>query len=220
MMTHVLLIMKKGLSRDGMIRLMHQDADIQVVRVLSQLEDEETDVVHPLPDVILIHMDTDDTLYIRDIISFNKHYPEAQMLLILPETDMEIGLDAVRSGIYGLLLQKLFPHQLNQAIHDLDAGHYVLSGEIATMLMQHIERPATLHSQKYLLAEALQKRNIHMPDKHIEVASFLIQDYDPSTIAEILHINEKTIRSYVSHWIHKLHVDKRSQVIDYLKGIL
>lgn len=133
---------------------------------------------------------------------------------------MEMGWDAIRSGIYGLLLEKFLPHQLNQAIHDLNAEHYVLSGEIATKLMQCMERPTLLHSLKYQLAEALQKRNIHMPDKHIEVASFLIQDYDPSTIAEILHISEKIIRSYVSHWIQKLHVDKRSQVIDYLKRIL
>lgn len=74
MMTHVLLIMKKGLLRDGIVQLMHQDANIQIIGILDQLEYKETDAVYPLPDVILIHIDSKNTLHNHDIISFNKHY--------------------------------------------------------------------------------------------------------------------------------------------------
>lgn len=216
-MINVLLIEKYGLLREGITALIHETSDIRIVGTADNAVQAITERTHLTPDVILMGVDLPGRTGVEQIEQVKQHYPSARFVMLISEVDQELVIRAVHIGVDGLLLNKLYARQLSQALRDAVTGQYVLSGEIAEVIVRSMKQSSL--GKKEMLAEAMEKNNIHVSDKHVEVAFLLTEGYSNKQIAQQMQLQETTIRTYVSDLYREIGIRNRAPAIAFLRDL-
>lgn len=107
---------------------------------------------------------------------------------------------------------------LCQAIRDAARGQYVISGEIAKVIVNSV-RKLTLNKNQ-LLAKRLEHKGIYLTRRELEIARLMIEGLNNQQIALQLHITEGTVKNYISYIYMKLGIKKREKVIQFLTNLL
>lgn len=212
--------MKETLLREGIVEIIRDDHQINILKVASELHNLSGNPCEAMPDVFLIYTNLSDECHLNDILFLKQKYCDSRFLLLLKDADNDVVIQAISAGITGLLLENLIPHQLKKSIHDIYHGHYILSDMIVRMLVERIPKHSTKLSTEHVLADILQKHNIHMPKTHIKIATSLLKGGTTKSIAQSLRMSENTVRKYISDWIKELNVQNRNDVIEFLNNLL
>jgi|SRR5690625_3184287 len=217
-MINVLLIEKYGLLREGITRLIHETSDIRIVGTAESAAHAVEERPHTPPDVILMAIHLPGRTGAEEMAYVKQYYPAARIVLLIPEVDQELVIRAIHIGVDGFLMKKLYAHQLNQALRDAHSGQYVLSGELAELLVRSMKQSSL--GKKEMLGEAMEESGIHVSEKHVEVAFFLIQGFANKEIAPKMELQETTIRTYVSDIYREIGIHNRAQAIAFLRNLI
>ena len=156
------------------------------------------------PDVILLDMmmpRKDGLGVIHDIIKEN---PDARILVLTSFAEDEKVFPAIKAGALGYLLKDSSPQELLQAIRNVYSGEASLHPTIARKLMRELSQPVKLPPTTDPLTE-----------REGEVLRLVAQGLSNDEIAERLVVSERTVRTHVSHILHKLHLANRTQMALY-----
>ena len=156
------------------------------------------------PDVILLDMmmpRKDGLGAIHDIIKEN---PDARILVLTSFAEDEKVFPAIKAGALGYLLKDSSPQELLQAIRNVYSGEASLHPTIARKLMRELSQPVKLPPTTDPLTE-----------REVEVLRLVAQGLSNDEIAERLVVSERTVRTHVSHILHKLHLANRTQMALY-----
>lgn len=156
------------------------------------------------PDVILLDMmmpRKDGLGAIHDIIKEN---PDARILVLTSFAEDEKVFPAIKAGALGYLLKDSSPQELLQAIRNVYSGEASLHPTIARKLMRELSQPVKLPPTTDPLTE-----------REGEVLRLVAQGLSNDEIAERLVVSERTVRTHVSHILHKLHLANRTQMALY-----
>ena len=156
------------------------------------------------PDVILLDMmmpRKDGLGAIHDIIKEN---PDARILVLTSFAEDEKVFPAIKAGALGYLLKDSSPQELLQAIRNVYSGEASLHPTIARKLMRELSQPVKLPPTTAPLTE-----------REGEVLRLVAQGLSNDEIAERLVVSERTVRTHVSHILHKLHLANRTQMALY-----
>ena len=156
------------------------------------------------PDVILLDMimpRKDGLGAIHDIIKEN---PDARILVLTSFAEDEKVFPAIKAGALGYLLKDSSPQELLQAIRNVYSGEASLHPTIARKLMQDLSQTVKLPPTTDPLTE-----------REVEVLRLVAQGLSNDEIAERLVVSERTVRTHVSHILHKLHLANRTQMALY-----
>lgn len=121
---------------------------------------------------------------------------DARILVLTSSDDARLLFDVFQAGATSALLKDSSPEQLRDAILATDRGECVLHPRIASLIAgQRAQTP---------LRAALSAR------EH-EVLRLIVQGLGNADIATRLGIGIKTVKTHVSHLLHKLDVSDRTQ---------
>jgi DNA-binding NarL/FixJ family response regulator len=204
------------LVRTGFSLILKPHPDIEVVGEAADGH-QATALAHDLaPDVILmdIRMPRLDGLEATRRVLADPTLGGTRVL-ILTTFDLDSYVyDALHAGASGFLLKDAPPEQLVAAIRTVAAGDALLAPSVTRRLIEgFLRRPATPNTD----APGLQE----LTPRELEVLELVAQGLSNSEIAELLTVEETTVKTHVSRLLAKLGLRDRVQavVLAYESGL-
>jgi DNA-binding NarL/FixJ family response regulator len=214
MSIRVLLVDDHALARTGFRMVLDTEPDIEVVGEAATGRQAIHSVRRLAPDVVLMDVrmpELDGIAATREIVGG----PGAPSVLILTTFDLdEYVYDALAAGASGFLLKDVGPEQLTDAIRVVAQGEALLAPTVTRRLIDELVRGGRLRMpQPTALAE--------LTPREREVLELVAQGLSNAEIAELLTVEETTVKTHVSRLLAKLGLRDRVQavVLAYESGL-
>jgi DNA-binding NarL/FixJ family response regulator len=129
--------------------------------------------------------------------------PQMRILIYTMHSEEQFGLMALRAGADGYLTKDSEPEELVRAVQRVMSGSRYISPSLAEFLAQAVTRRET--SQPQLL----------LSDREYQVLQGLAAGRSLTSMAEDLNLSVKTISTYRSRVLEKLHLSNNSELVRY-----
>lgn len=203
-MIRVLIVDDHRLFRQGLISLLEDAPDIQVV---GEAGDGPTAIrlaCERSPDVILMDIHMPGMSGIEATRAILQQCPRVRILMLTVSEEDEDLFEAVRAGARGYVLKNVDADDLVKAIQHVYQGEAALSPHMAARLMAGF-REGGRHSQA--AAASLDR----LTDRERDLLRLVAQGATNREIAEQLVLSERTVKTHVHHILEKLGVENRAQ---------
>ncbi len=192
------------LVREGVRALLSTEPDMRLIGAADNGETAIAEILSLNPDVTLLDLQMPKKTGVEVITAVKQALPDARILVVTSFADDDHVFSAIKAGALGYLLKDSSPTDLLNAIRDVYNGRSSLHPIIAHKVIQELNKPTPLPPTKEPLTE-----------RELEILKFIAQGLSNQEIADKLVISERTIRSHVSHILHKLHLANRTQAALY-----
>jgi len=189
------------LFRRGLISLLEEMLDFQVVGEASNGQDALSIIETAKPDIVLldINMPVLDGIQTLSIIKKSNLDQKVLMLTISKNDDDLIG--AIVAGANGYVLKNTEPDNLRNTILEVFKGNSVLSPEVTAKVLQAVRR-----------SQADRNRGL-LSDREIGVLKELACGRTTAQIANKLFISENTVKTHIRHILEKMEVNNRAEAV-------
>ncbi len=198
-----------GLMRHGIVALLEEDPEIQVVASVSSGEDAINVANNRPPDVFLLDIvmrgmsGIEATRWIKD------QNPDIKIILLSSEVSKEFISEGMRMGIDGYLLKDCSRETLLEAIRTVVRGEKFFSPEVTNLIFRDFYLKETggkgVPSGK---AKELSKRET-------EVLVLIASGKTIKEVGEQLFISPKTVETHKIHIMDKLELTNTAQLVKY-----
>ncbi|MBQ0116609.1 MAG: response regulator transcription factor [Flavobacterium sp.] len=176
----------------------------QNVYNLEQLDD----VLGKKPvDIVIIDLELDGLTSINYLKSIVQEYTNTQFLVFTNLAEQIYAFNSFKSGVMGYVQKKDKLQVLEDAINKVYDKKLVFSD----LIKKQIEL-----NSKGKKAERMHRK---LSSREIEVLRYLSEGKKNKEIAELLHLNEKTISTYKLRLLTKLHVTNLVDLIDKARNL-
>jgi NarL family two-component system response regulator LiaR len=200
----ILICDDHAIVREGLRALINNENDMLVIdEAANGLEAIEKNRALK-PDVILMDMvmpRVDGLDAIRGIIHDR---PEARILVLTSFAEDDKVFPAIKAGALGYILKDALPQELLRFIRDVSAGELTLHPAIARKVINEMKHSAGLPPTSDPLSE-----------RELEVLNLVAKGCSNHEISRQLSLTERTVRTYVSNILSKLHLANRTQAALY-----
>lgn len=141
-----------------------------------------------------------------------RRLPQVPILMLTQSGADDDLFGAIRAGASGYLLKDLELEVLPQRIRELASGRGVLSGPVATRLLDEFRAPSRARAHRSNPLAAL------LSPREWEVMELLMQDHTTEEVAARLYLSPTTVRVHVSSAVRKLRVKDRDAAIARLRA--
>ncbi len=167
------------------------------------------------PEIILmdIQMPTLDGLAATRLIK--AELPDVKIVMLTMSAEDEDLFEAIKNGACGYLLKTLDVDEFFSLFVGLGRGEFPLSPGLAGRVLEEFARQARENrpiQSEEAKAEALSARQI-------QVLTLVAQGLTYKEVGAKLCLAERTIKYHIGEIIDHLHLQNRSQAIQYAKGI-
>ncbi|MYL46675.1 response regulator [Virgibacillus halodenitrificans] len=216
-MVKVLLVDDQRLFTDGIIAILAETDDIQVVGVATNGEEAIAKFQQYEPDLVLMDIHMPHVNGIRATLDIKESYPDVKVILLTTFADEDLIVRGFNVGADGYLLKDLNGEKLIWAIREAERGEMVISGPVARILAKKIREYK--YDKKEIFRQKLATLEVVLTPRELEIAYMLMEEETNKSIAQKLYLSEGTIKNYISDLYHKLNIHSRKRVIDFLKGL-
>ena len=200
------------LFRESIVGMLNGEPFIEVVGSAGNGL-EAIEVVRQLrPEVILMDVKMPLLNGIEALRQIKAEFPQTRVILLTTFTADGYVLEGLAAGANGYVLKDISTVGLVSAIRAVYNGEQVTAPDIASRMMQLLDRQSPDRAQSY---DGLTSREM---ETLVLVAKGLVA----KEIARSLAISEKTVRNHISNIYRKLDIYDRSQVVIYAmkKGLV
>jgi DNA-binding NarL/FixJ family response regulator len=195
-MIRVLVADDHPIVRGGIVGLLADAADIEVVGTAANGEEAIRLALELVPDLVLMDLrmpvlDGDEAT--ARILA---ERPGIRVVILTTyETDANI-LTAIEAGASGYLLKASPPEEILAGIRSVAAGEVALAPSIAATLVRRVARPA-----------------VTLTVRETEVLGLVAAGHSNPQIAARLHLSEATVKTHLIHVFEKLEVSDRTRAV-------
>ena len=204
MSIRVLLVDDHALARTGLRMVLDAEDDIEVVGEAGNGRQAVHSVSRLEPDVVLMDVrmpELDGIAATREIAGGSTR------VLILTTFDLdEYVYDALAAGASGFLLKDVGPEQLTEGIRIVASGDALLAPTVTRRLIDELVAARRRETAPPRELEALTPRER-------EVLQLVAQGLSNAEIAELLVVEETTVKTHVSRLLAKLDLRDRVQAV-------
>lgn len=201
----ILVVDDHKLFRDGLIALLGDAPDTQVVGDAAT-GTEAMEVLSSLtPDVVLMDIMMPDMNGIEATRRIRADHPETQVVMLTMLEDDDSLFAAMCAGAHGYILKGSDKADVLRTVRAVANGEALFGPAIAkrlTTFFQHAEGKGMSVSPFPELT-----------DREREVLDLIAEGLDNAAIASQLYISNKTVSNHISNIFTKLHLSDRAQAI-------
>jgi DNA-binding NarL/FixJ family response regulator len=210
MRIRVLLCEQQPLLRLGIRTALEREPDIDIAGEVDGSVNLITLCRRLHPDVVILGTGLPGSNCIdvaRQLHSSSTAGSPAVMVILSQGTWPSFTRAAMRAGARGLLLADGPPAELARAIRAVAEGNAFIAAPILGWLLDRYLR--------YLPAEDAEPPAAlrGLTKRQSEVLRLVAEGFSNAQIASQLSLDETTVKSHVSHLLHKLHLNRRAQLI-------
>ncbi len=204
MTIRVLVADDQSMVRAGFRMLLSDEEGIEVVAEASNGLEAVEKAARFRPTVVLMDIrmpELDGLEATRRILADD----QAARVLILTTFDLEEYIyEALRAGASGFVLKDDPPEQLIAAIRTVAAGEALLSPAVTTRVIEQFTRIPRPMPPKEL---------DDLTERELEVFRLIARGLSNAEIAQEFYISETTVKTHVTHILHKLDLRDRVQAV-------
>ena len=208
MAIRLLIVDDHLLMREGLVRVLSNSVDFEVVGEAGNGFDAVEAAHRLLPDVVLMDLflpGLDGVAATRLIV---RDLPSVRVILLTASENDEDILEAIRAGAKGYVLKDDSTATVIQQLRKVASGGVALSEALAGKLIAELARRPKPSSNSDGPMEDLTKREK-------EVLSLVSQGLANKEIAHVLNISQNTARAHIRNLMQKVYVDNRTQLAVY-----
>ncbi|MFA1818866.1 response regulator transcription factor [Virgibacillus oceani] len=218
-MIKLLLIAHDGIFNKGLRLMIDKENDMKVIGTATNENQIMKMVKEQRPDVVLLNTEissVSDVIKMTDFIK--KTLDQAKIIYLLPSSNKKVIIEGIEAGVEGFLLSQLNYKNLVHSIRDVSNEDYVISGEIAKIVINHVKMPNL--DKKEIMNQKLKNKGVYPTKRELDIIYLLFKEKTNKEMAEMLQLSESTVRDYVSNTYSKIGKNNRNEVIDFLHELM
>ena len=200
----ILICDDHAIVREGLRTLISNETDMEVVAEASNGLEGVQKALLVRPDVILMDMVMPRMTGLEAIEAIIREQPGAHILVLTSFTEDDKIFPAIKAGAMGYVLKDAMPQELLGYIRDVAAGELTLHPTVARKVINQMKHASDLPAAGDMLTE-----------RESEVLALVAKGATNQDIANQLMLTERTVRTYVSNILSKLHLTNRTQAALY-----
>ncbi|MCJ7706815.1 MAG: response regulator transcription factor [Anaerolineales bacterium] len=204
--TRVLLVDDHEVVRLGLMTLINDQADMEVVGEAGTASEALLAVERLRPDVVLMDIRLPGEGGLEATERITHAFPESKVVILTSFADDGLVVRAIQAGAAGYVLKQVGNEELLRAIQAAARGQAVLDPMTTQRLLARVretERRAEQDAFRELSA------------REMEVLAEVARGHTNAQIGRSLYLSEKTVRNYVSTVLEKLHLTNRIELATY-----
>jgi len=202
----VLVVDDDDLMRAGLRGVLASDAAIEVVGEASDGRDAVYRARLLSPDVVLMDIRMPDLDGISATRELLEAFPDVRVMIVTTFEQDDYIFGALRAGASGFLLKRTRPEDLIGAVKTVAAGDALLSPSVTSRVIERMaHQPAPNAEQDMRLGD--------LTPREREVLHLVAQGLSNIEIAELLVVEETTVKTHVSRLLSKLDLRDRVQAV-------
>jgi two-component system NarL family response regulator len=208
MRIRLLVAQNSTLLRQGLIRLLSGDRDIEVIGEASNGVEALQKTKEIRPDAVLLDRNLPGLDGIAATRLITREVPGTKVVLLsfADGGEDQSVLEAVRAGARGYVTQATSAANLIQHIKQVVAGGVALSDEITSKLLDSLARDLDVIDGSRSEPDAL------LTSRERAVLNLICQGAPNKEIASTLFISENTVRAHVRSLMQKMKADNRTRL--------
>lgn len=203
---HVLLADDHAVLREGLLALLAECKDIQVVGQAADGLEAIRSAIELQPDVVVMDIAMPRINGVEATRRIVQNCPGTQVLILSQHEGRDCVLAAIRAGAAGYLLKQAAGAELADGIRTLAGEGVYLHPRAARVLVD-----AFRQCQPSVQSDTLEQ----LTDREREILILVAEGHTSTQIAQMLHVSPKTIDSHRTSLMAKLDLHDRTEVVKY-----
>ncbi|MDO8735806.1 MAG: response regulator transcription factor [Thermoleophilia bacterium] len=211
----ILLADDHAILRAGLVRLLSEEPDIEVVGEADNGREAVQKVQELHPDIVLMDIGMPVMNGMEATKQIKKRDSDVKILVLTMHDNEEYLFQVLQAGASGYVLKKAADSDLVNAIHVVSRGDCFLYPSAAKMVVEdYLEK--LKHGQEPTSSFDT------LTDREREILTLVAEGYTNREIAEALFISVKTVETHKANIMEKLNLHKRAELVRYAikKGML
>lgn len=206
-MADIVLIDDHPLMRQGLVRTIENEVDLNVVGQMDSAEDALEEIEDLDPDLAIVDISLPGMSGMELLKHLQSRAPDLKALVVSRHDETLYAERCIRAGAKGYVMKQEAGDVIVEAIRKVLNGRIFVSEEINERLLQS-------------MAEGGRERIMQSPlevlsDRELEVFELTGEGLSTREIAERLHLSVKTVESYRARIKDKLHLDSGNELMKH-----
>ena len=202
----ILLVDDHEIVRLGLLTLIEDQVNMEVVGEAGSAVEALQMVERLQPDVVLMDIRLPGESGIHATRNISERFPQTRVIVLTSYSEDRLVLDAIRAGAVGYVLKQVGNQELLRAITAAARGEASLDPGATARLISHV-RAAERKAQE----DAFRG----LSEREMDVLAQVARGKTNDEIGQVLHLQEKTVRNYVSSILEKLGLTNRIELAVY-----
>ncbi|UOF90735.1 response regulator transcription factor [Fodinisporobacter ferrooxydans] len=198
---HVFVVDDHKLFRAGLIEILQQAGDIQVVGEASNGEEAIFAIRRSAPDILILDLTMPGMDGIETLCKLRGMDISTRVLVLTGNMSEHLLFAAIENGAHGYVMKTTDPDDMIEAIRRVYAGEAVVPGNITVKLLSELSK--ILHKSNPQVEQ--------LTPREIDILRELSTGATNREIAQRLFISENTVRNHVGNILVKLKMQNRFQ---------
>ena len=201
MRTTVFVADDHAILRDGLATLLAAQSDMEVVGTAANGREAVAEVLRLAPRVAIIDIsmpELDGIEAARQILAGN---PDVHVMILSMHAGAQHVFHALEAGVRGYLLKESASREVIEAVRIVQSGRRYLSPRVAEIVAQGVSDRSAVSPLSSL------------SQREREILKLVADGHSSARIGVMLHLSPKTVDTYRSRMMQKLHVSDLAGVI-------
>ena len=204
--TRVLLVDDHAIVRLGLMTLINDQADMEVVGEAGTAQEALRAVERLKPEVVLMDIRMPGEGGLEATRQITARFPETKVVMLTSYADDDLIVHAIKAGAVGYILKQVGTEELLRAITAAARGEALLDPSTTARLLARVRE-----AERKVDEDAFRD----LSGREMDVLAEVSRGKSNIEIGQVLNLSEKTVRNYVSTILEKLHLTNRIELATY-----
>jgi DNA-binding NarL/FixJ family response regulator len=154
-------------------------------------------------DLVILDLNMPDGSGLDTLREIRLNHPEARVLVVSGFAEKQYAINVLRGGAAGYLAKDQAPEEFMRAVRTVLAGRRFVSASLSELLVTELDEPSD------------QPLHTGLSERELQVLCKLAAGRSVTQIAEELSISVKTVSTYRSRVLEKMHLDTNADLTTY-----
>ena len=192
-----------GIVREGLVQLLGAQPDIEIVGTAANGRQALAQVLQLKPQVVILDISMPELDGIEAARQIRDQMPEAAVVILSMHSSAQHVFHALEAGARGYLLKESVGREIVDAVRMVQSGRRYLSAKVAEIMADGLSNRSGVSP-----LESLSKRER-------EILKLVADGLSSAEIGKMLHLSPKTVDSYRSRLMQKLHLADLAALIKF-----
>ena len=204
--TRILLVDDHDIVRLGLMTLLNDQPDMEVVAEASTAAEAVRAVEKYQPNVVLMDIRLPGEGGIEATRQVTSRFPESKVVMLTSFANDDLVIRAISAGAVGYVLKQVGNEELLRAIRAAARGQALFDPSTTAKLISRV-REFDRKSEEDAFRE--------LSDREMDVLVHVARGKTNAEIGHLLNLSEKTVGNYIGTMFEKLHLNNRIELAIY-----